>query len=114
MISRSRLIDNKLLRRQRLQAVDELERLARGQLVGAGVAQQGLGGGFTWHRVGAAAGGAEERQVVGEAGERAALLALFENGKHLLCAGRYALRQAGELRDMDAVGAVGRAGADLV
>lgn len=43
MISRSDLRGNKLLRRQRLQPVDEVERLPRGQLVGAGVAQQGLG-----------------------------------------------------------------------
>src|SRR5271155_1037934 len=46
---------------QRFQPVDEVECLARGQLVGAGVAQQGLGGGFGGRWLGAAAGGAEER-----------------------------------------------------
>jgi hypothetical protein len=47
---------------------------------------------FARRRLGAAAGGAEQRQVVGEAGERAALFALFQNREHLLRAGRYGLR----------------------
>src|SRR5260370_8679455 len=99
---------------QGFQSVDEVERLARGQLVGADLAQQGLGGGFTWGGLGAPAGGAEEPQRVGESDHCAPLLALFEDGEHLLRAGRYGLRQTGELGDMDAVGAVGGAGADLV
>src|SRR5580693_6390780 len=82
-----------LFRCQRLQAVDEVEGFARGQLVGAGVAQQSLGGGFLWRGgVGAAAGGAEQWQVVGEAGESAALLALFEDREHLFGTRRHGLR----------------------
>src|SRR5580704_8592213 len=104
MISKSGLIGNKLLRRQRLQPVNEVEGFAWGQLVGAGIAQQGFGGGCWGRGLGAAAGGAEERQVVGEAREGAALFAFFEHREHLLRARRYGLRQAGELGDMDAVG----------
>jgi len=68
-----------LLRRQRLQPVDQVERLARGELVGAGLAQQRLSCGLAGCGLGAPAGGAEERQVVGETGEGAALLAVASN-----------------------------------
>src|SRR5207244_1581150 len=103
-----------LFRRQRLQPVDEVERFAGGQLVGADLVQQGIGGGCRWGRLRVAAGGAEEREVVGEPREGTALLALFEHAQHLLGARRHGLGQASELGDMDAVGAVGGAGADLV
>ena len=57
-----------LLRRQRLQSVDEVEGFARGQFVGAGLAQESLRGRFLRRcRLGAPPRGAEERQVVGEA-----------------------------------------------
>ena len=60
------------------------------------------------------AGGAEQRQVVGQPRQCPALFAFFEHPQHLLGARRHALGQAGELGDMDPVGAVGGAGADLV
>ena len=37
-----------LFRRQGLQPVEEVEGFPRGQLVGAGLAQESLGGGFLW------------------------------------------------------------------
>ena len=58
MISKSRSIGNKLLHRQRLQPVDEVERFPWGQFVGTGVPQQGFGGGFERRRLDAAAGSA--------------------------------------------------------
>src|SRR5882724_4086154 len=68
-----------LLRRQRLQPVDQVERLARGELVGAGLTQQRFGRRLGWGRLGVAAGGAEQREVVGEPRQRPALLAFFEH-----------------------------------
>jgi hypothetical protein len=50
----------------------------------SGRISQGFGGRFARRRLGAAAGGAEERQLVGEAGEGPALLAFFEHREHLL------------------------------
>src|SRR5438874_10324458 len=45
----------------------------------------------------------EQRQIVGKAGERAALFAVFENLQDLLGAGGHRRRQTGELCDMDTV-----------
>ena len=61
-----------------------------------------------------AAGGLEQGKIIGEAGEGAALFALFQDLQHFFGAGGDRFRQAGELGDMDAVAAVGGAGADLV
>ena len=97
-----------------LQPIYKVECFTRAQLVRPGFAQQGLDIGFVRRWLGAAAGGAEERQIVGEAREGAALLAFFEDGEHFLGALGHALWQAGQLGDMDTVGAVGSTGTDLV
>jgi hypothetical protein len=105
---------------RRLQPIEEVERRARAQLVGADVAQHGVDLGVARHRLraggrlGAPAGGAKERQIVGEVGEGTPFLALFEEGQDLLGARRDTLRQPGEPCHMDAVGAIGGARTYLV
>src|SRR6516164_4680910 len=76
-------VSSELLRRQPLQPIDQVERLARAELVWAGVAQQGLGRRFLRRRLGLAAGGAEQWQVIGEARQGTTLLALLQYPQHL-------------------------------
>src|SRR5439155_1667948 len=59
-------------------------------------------------------GSGKQRQVVGEPGHGAGLLALLERSQHLLGARHHGGRQAGELSDMHAIGAVGGARRHLV
>ena len=96
-----------------LEPVERLQRLARGEFVGAEPVEQRrervLGG-----RLGRPAGGGEQRQVVDQrVGRRRCgrwpRAASAPRGR-----GRRRRRQAGEAGDLDAVGAVGGAGRDLV
>src|SRR5947209_19383113 len=58
---------------QALQPVERLERLTRRQLVEPDLAQRGLDGGGLGDRGGRAERQAEERQILGEAGQRPGL-----------------------------------------
>src|SRR5579862_4850823 len=95
-----------------LQRVEQIKRLFRRQRIGGDLAQLVLHRarlGRRFHRL-----RGEQRQVV-DAGERlVAFAALLQRRKHLLRARDDGGRKARELGDMDAIGAVGGAGRDLV
>ena len=105
------------LRQFRLQRIQRLQRLARRHLVGMqrlhrfhhllGLARRrGFGGG--------AGGDGEQRQIVGQRPRGLAAVLRLEFRQHRFGARDHRRRQACEFRDLDAVGAVGRARQHLV
>ena len=106
----------RLPRHQRLQPVEQFEGLARGQLVGAGVAQAGLRPAIRAAAPARRGGGRRVNSGRSSARRaRAPPCSPFSSISSTSSARAVTrLRQAGELGDMDAVGAVGGAGRDLV
>ena len=105
----------RLVGKQRLQPIEQVERLARGEFVGADVAQQA-----SRRRI-ARRGRSGARRAARNSGRSSASRARAPPSSPFSRISRISAaravtcrRQSGELGDMDAVGAVGGAGRDLV